>query len=89
MLEAIKDLRVRKKIFDRVRKLEDEPEQQGKPLVDDLMGYRSVRAVGQRYRVVYRVKADVVEVIVIGAGIRKAGDKNDIYERLKKLLGRG
>ncbi|MDR3672262.1 MAG: type II toxin-antitoxin system RelE/ParE family toxin [Holophaga sp.] len=82
MLVEIQDRRVRQKIRDRIEKLEEDPDKQGKTLWDDLAGYRSVRAVGQRYRIVYEVKEDTVKVIVIGVGIRKDGDKNDIYAKL-------
>ena len=60
------------------------PEQQGKPLVGELAGFRSVCAVGQRYRIVYRVERREVVVVIVGR--RKARDKNDIYELAKKLL---
>ena len=88
-LEEIQDRRVRVKIFDRIRRLGEDPEKQGKPLVDELGGFRSVRAVGQRYRIVYKVRGDLVEVLVVGAGLRKEGSKSDIYARMAKLLGKG
>ena len=50
------------------------------------MGYRSLRAVGQRYRVIYRVEEDQVLVLVVAVGIRKEGDKRDIYTLARKLL---
>ena len=81
MLGEIRDRRVRGKVFERIRKLAVEPEKQGKPLVSELAGYRSVRAVGQRYRVVYRVDGRTVEVLVVGAGLRRAGDRSDVYAR--------
>lgn len=86
MLEEIQDRRIRSKVADRMQKLEEEPEKQGKPLVDELTEYRSVRAVGQRYRVIYRILEDQVEVLVVGTGLRKVGDKNDVYARLRKLF---
>jgi len=88
-LAAISDKRIRQKIFDTAQGLENEPDKQGKPLVDDLLGYQSLRAVGQRYRIIYRVKAETVEVLVVTVGIRKAGDKADAYEVAKKLLRLG
>ena len=88
-LEEIQDRRVRVKVFDRIRRLGEDPEKQGKPLVDVLGGFRSVRAVGQRYRIVYKVRGDLVEVLVVGAGLRKEGSKSDIYARMAKLLGKG
>jgi len=45
-----------------------------------------VRAVGQRYRIIYRVEDERVTVLVVALGIRKQGDKKDVYELAKKLL---
>ncbi|MBZ5537093.1 MAG: hypothetical protein LAO31_14155 [Acidobacteriia bacterium] len=59
-----------------------DPEKQGKPLVEELAGYRSLRAVGQRYRIIYRVDRS----LVIAVGIRKAGSQRDIYSLAKKLI---
>jgi len=53
------------------------------------LGFRSVRAVGQRYRIVYRVERREVVVVIVAVGRRKARDKNDIYELAKKLLRLG
>lgn len=87
MLVAIKDRREQEKLRDRIEQLKIEPEKQGKALVDNLAGFRSVRAVGQRYRIVYKVEQEQVLVLVLGLGRRKDGDKKDIYTLLEKLLG--
>jgi mRNA interferase RelE/StbE len=86
MLEEIRDCRVRGKLFDRIKELAEEPEEQGKPLVDDLSGFRSVRAVGQRYRIVYEVRKQVVKVLVVGVGIRKDGYRSDDYARMSRMF---
>jgi mRNA interferase RelE/StbE len=87
MIEAIQDRREQQGIIERLQKLKLEPIQQGKPLTGDLKGFYSIRAVGQRYRIVYQVKAEQILVVVVGIGRRKEGDKKDIYTLLKKLLG--
>jgi mRNA interferase RelE/StbE len=87
MLAAIKDRREQEKLIERIDQLEVEPEKQGKALVDNLSGFRSVRAVGQRYRIVYKVEQAKVLILVVGIGRRKDGDKKDIYTLLEKLLG--
>ncbi len=56
MLKAITDRRIREKLASVIDSLETDPELRGKPLDEDLAGYRSVRAVGQRYRIIYRVE---------------------------------
>ena len=86
---AIPDQRVRRLISQPVHQLAASAEQQGKPLVGELAGFRSVRAVGQRYRIVYRVERREVVVMIVAVGRRKASDKNDIYELAKKLLRLG
>lgn len=86
MMEAIQDRRVRDKIRDRIDGIAAEPEKQGKPLTGELTGYRSLRAVGQRYRVIYRIEEGKVLVLVMDLGIRKEGSGKDIYMLAQKLL---
>ena len=88
-LRAVADKRVERKIFERTQALGSDPESQGKALVGPLAGYRSVRAVGQRYRIVYHVERGRVVVIVLAVGLRKDGDRNDIYDLMKKLVRLG
>ena len=59
----------------------------GKSLKGGLSGYRSIRAVGQRYRIVYKIERERVIVYIIGIGIRKEGGKGDVYAQLKKNAG--
>ncbi|MBW4554105.1 MAG: type II toxin-antitoxin system RelE/ParE family toxin [Aphanocapsa sp. GSE-SYN-MK-11-07L] len=86
MISQIKDRREQQGILERLKKLENDPLLQGKALTGDLKGYYSIRAVGQRYRIVYQVIQERIVVIVVGVGRRKEGDKNDIYNRLRKLM---
>lgn len=82
----IKDRREQSIILTRIEKLKDEPEKQGKALSEELSGYRSIRAVGQRYRVVYRIEHDQVVVVIVGIGRRKEGDKRDVYAVTQDLI---
>lgn len=88
-IKSISDKRIQQKILERMVQLGTEPEKQGKALVGDLVGYRSVRTVGQRYRIIYRIDNDEIIVTVVHLGIRKDGDKKDIYTLAKKLLRAG
>jgi len=88
MLEEIQDRRVRAKVFERIRNLAVEPEKQGKALVAELAGFRSVRAVGQRYRVIYRIGGRVVEVLVVGIGLRRESDRAEVYSRTARVAPR-
>ena len=78
-----------KYISDRIDKLTQSPEMQGKPLLGELDGYYNVRAVGQRYRTLYTIQQSEVTVIVVGLGIQKDGTKQDVYALAKKLLKLG
>jgi mRNA interferase RelE/StbE len=86
LVEAIPDQRIRRLISQRVDQLGTTPEQQGKALIGELTGFRSVRAVGQRYRIVYRVERQEVVVLTVTVGRRRSGDKSDVYELARKLL---
>lgn len=86
---AIKDNRIREQISRKINALTDNPEKQGKPLSDELTGYYSVRAVAQRYRILYRLEADQIIVVVVAMGIRKDGDKKDVYALAKKMARLG
>ena len=89
LVEAIPDRRIRRLISQRADQLAKAPEQQGKPLIGELAGFRSARTVGQRYRIVYRVERREIVVVIVAVGRRSSGDKGDIYELAKKLLRQG
>lgn len=89
MLAAIPDRRIQIKIFERVRGLSSEPEKQGKPLIGELAGYRSLRAAGQRYRIIFQVENEKVIVLIVALEIRKAGSRKDVYDLAKKLVQLG
>ncbi len=86
MLAEVNDQRHREGLTNRIEKLRSEPEKQGKPLGDILKGYRSVRAVGQRYRIIYKVDRNLVVVLVVGVGLRRQGNRSDIYATIERLL---
>jgi mRNA interferase RelE/StbE len=89
MVLKISDRRIQEKLLERMTALAADPELQGKPLGDELAGYRSVRAVGQRYRIIYRVERSAVVVMVVAAGIRKEGSREDVYRVAAKLIRLG
>ena len=81
------DKKSQQQIIEKIEVLREEPLKVGKPLKGNLRDYRSIRSVGQRYRIIYQVKETEVEVIIVAVGIRRQGDrKNDIYELLKKYV---
>jgi mRNA interferase RelE/StbE len=88
LIEKIPDKKIRRTILNRIEGLSDEPDKQGKMLVKDLSGFRSIHAAG-RYRIIYKINKQTVIIYILAAGIRKQGDKKDIYEIAKKLLTAG
>ncbi len=88
LIKKIGDKNIQRTILERIAKLSDEPEKQGKMLVKDLSGFRSIHVAG-RYRALYKIEINTVIVYVLAAGIRKEGDKKDIYQIAKKLLRAG
>jgi mRNA interferase RelE/StbE len=86
LLSKIKDRREQQELKKRIEKLTSEPEKQGKALSGKLKGYRSIRALSQRYRIVYRIDRFTITVLIVGAGIRKEGAKKDIYAILNQVF---
>jgi mRNA interferase RelE/StbE len=86
MVEAITDLRIRAQIVGRVEELTRDPERAGKPLVGELAGYRTIRAAGRRYRIMYRVERRLVTILIVAVGRRTEGDRKDICELARRLL---
>lgn len=87
-LERLKalDPKPRGAIAAAIASLADDPHR-GKPLQGVLAGYASIRAVQGRYRVIYLIAADHVEVVAVGA--RRPGDPKDVYAQLARLLAGG
>jgi mRNA interferase RelE/StbE len=88
-LKAILDQRIQRSINECIEWLGEEPEKHGKPLTGSLAGYRSIRAFRQRYRVVYEVDTEQKKVLIHIVGIRREGDKSDVYALAKKILRLG
>ena len=88
-LESITDRRTRAAIIRRIDALTQEPAKQGNILRGELTGFMSVRAAGQRYRVVYAVHERERRVVVYMVGIRKEGSRRDVYVLAQRLVRRG
>jgi mRNA interferase RelE/StbE len=74
----------RRAVLERIGQLATDPEKQGKPSMGPLRGHRSIHV--SRFRVIYRVIRGRVEVIVLAAGMRKEGCRDDVYELARKLV---
>jgi mRNA interferase RelE/StbE len=88
LIDKISDKKIQRVILNRIERLSDEPTKQGKMLVKKLSGFRSIHAAG-RYRIIYKVDKQTVIIYILAAGIRKQGEKKDIYKITKKLLNAG
>ena len=89
MLEGIGDRRIQQLLFDTSKRLEAAPEKQGKPLREDLLGFRSLHVIGQRYRVISSIEPGARTVHIVAAGIRREGARDDIYQLAQKLVRLG
>ncbi len=89
MLQGILDRRIRRQIVDRVDGLSTDPEGQGKALLGEFAGYRTLRAAGQRYRIIYRVDGQEVVVALVAVGIRRQADRRDVYALARRLVRLG
>jgi len=86
LLSDISDRRIWEKIGAVIDRLTEDPEKQGKALLGEFAGFRSVRAVGQRYRIIYQIRDNEIVVVIVAVGIRRDGAKDDIYNLAKKLF---
>ena len=69
---------------DLINRLESNPEKQGQPLCGILNGYYSLHY--SRFRIIYRIHKDKLEVIVIGAGFHESKSRKDIYTLIERLI---
>jgi mRNA interferase RelE/StbE len=88
-LTTIGDRPIQQEIFDASKRLEADPEKHGKPLRENLFGFRSLRVIGQRYRLVYSVDPSERLVHVVVVGLRREGSRDDVYELAQKLVRLG
>jgi len=90
--------KIRRAFFNKIDALleVEDPRKVHKPLAGPLRGYYSIKS--SRYRVLYTVAEEElangkvlikVTIVIVAAGMRKEGDKNDIYQFAKKLVQMG
>jgi mRNA interferase RelE/StbE len=86
LLSDISDRRIREKIGAVIDRLTEDPKKQGKALLGELSGFRSIRAALQRYRIIYQIKDNDIIVVIFAVGICCDGAKDDVYNLAKKLF---
>lgn len=91
--------KVRKGLLDKALELRDtaiDPYHAHKPLTDELEGYYSIKY--SRYRALYTVREErpprgvtslQIRIVFVAAGIRKDGDKKDVYRLATRLMKLG
>ena len=82
---AAMDQRTRKAVIRKIAGLRDNPEQ-GKPLLGELKGLRSLTAL-RRWRIIYTIQHHKIRVLVLAMGMRRQGSPDDVYE-IAKILRR-
>ena len=87
MIRAIRDRRAQRQILDKIKGLENDPEVQGRALLDEFAGMRRIPAAG-RCRVVFSIQRLRRVVVVLAVGIRREGARDDIYRILARLIKR-
>lgn len=87
-LAQISDTVTQRAILRRTLELRRDPLHLGKPLTGPLKHFRSLRAAGQRSRIIYQValNAETRAVVVVVIGIRKHGDRRDADAVASKRL---
>ncbi|THB65103.1 MAG: plasmid stabilization protein [Spirochaetaceae bacterium] len=80
------DKKSQTQIIKKIEVLKNNPTEVGKQLKGNLKDYRSTRSIGQRYRIIYKIMESQILVVIVAIGIRKDGDKKDIYELMKKYV---
>ena len=88
LLNEIGNKKIQKSIISESKSLIKNPGR-GKPLLAELKTFRSISVYGGRYRVIYKINDEEKEIHVYVVGIRKEGDKNDVYSLAKKLFKAG
>lgn len=78
---------IQRALKEKLPDLRENPEL-GKPLTGPLLGRRRLPLSG-RWRLIYRIVDSKRTVYLEAVGIRKAGDRKDIYELAKKLFRQG
>ncbi|MBI2345706.1 MAG: type II toxin-antitoxin system RelE/ParE family toxin [Deltaproteobacteria bacterium] len=85
---AYRDRRIAGKLADSMEDLSTVPQLKGRCLRGEFAGCLSRHCLGNRFRIVYTIHEPARTVEVISLGIRKAGDRKDVYELTRKILNR-
>jgi mRNA interferase RelE/StbE len=86
--------KIRRALLEKTNRLTTcDPRKAHKPLTGPLRGYYSIKV--SRYRAIYTVREEtlangdtllLVQVVVVAVGLRKAGDRRDVYALAERLI---
>jgi len=79
LIEKIPDKKIQRTLLGRIEGLSDAPDKQGKILVKELSGFRSIHAAG-RDPIICKIDKQTLIIYILAFGIRKPGDKKDKEE---------
>ena len=85
-LDAVLNRRLAEQLAQHLSGIATDPEERGWPLAGDLKGYRCLRTAGGWFRIVYRVVASTVEVVLVSVGQVRAADVRDVRELARTLF---
>ena len=80
------DNKSQNQVIKKIESLKNNPTEVGNQLKGNLKEFRSIRSIGQRYRIIYKVNELDILVVIIAIGVRKDGDRRDIYQLMKKYV---
>jgi mRNA-degrading endonuclease RelE of RelBE toxin-antitoxin system len=87
LLEQLEELGLKDQARRAIRDAMSNPELAGKQLTGSLYPYRRLKL--GRYRIIYRVLPDPPEIRFLYCAIRKEGSKEDVYQRIERVIRRG
>ena len=77
-LNAVLNRRLAEQLAQHLSDLATDPEEQGWPLAGEFKGYRCLRSAGGWFRIVYRVVASTVEVVLVSVGQARPAEVRDM-----------
>ena len=85
-LNAVLNRRLAEQLSQHIGHLATDPEELGWPLAGELKGYRCLRSAGGWFRIVYRVVASTVEVVLVSVGQARPAEVRDMRALAQTLF---
>ena len=85
-LNAVLNRRLAEQLAQHLSDLATDPEERGWPLAGEFKGYRCLRSAGGWFRIVYRVVASTVEVVLVSVGQARPAEVRDMRALAQTLF---